>query len=158
MIATLIVAPAWLFASCFGLSIASALLPWLNGEAVVISFAVLMRSPLDLVLLTMVAAAGQVLGKCLLYRLAVGARQLSACGNGRFIGWLERLRQGRVRPMAVVFVSSLVGIPPLYLTTIAAGAAGMRFSWFLGAVTSGRIIRFAAVAFAPGLVIHAADS
>ena len=154
MIALAIVAPAWLFASCFGLSIASALLPWLNGEAVVISFAVLMRSPFDLAVLTMVAVAGQVLGKCVLYRVAAGARRLPACRDGRFAGWLERLRQGRVRPAAVVFVSSLVGIPPLYLTTMAAGAAGMRFPLFLGAATSGRIIRFAAVAFAPGLVIH----
>ncbi len=158
MIAMALVAPAWLFVSCFGLSIASALFPWLNGEAVVLSFAVLMRSPLDLAVLTLAAVAGQVLGKCLLFRVGVGARQLPACRSARALRWLERLRQGRVRPMAVVFVSSLVGIPPLYLTTLAAGAAGMQFPCFLGAAATGRIIRFAAVAFAPGLVFHAADS
>lgn len=158
MIATALVAPAWLFASCFGLSIASALLPWLNGEAVVVSFAVLMRSPFDLAVLTLAAVAGQVLGKCVVYRLGEGARRLPACRNPRVLRWLELLRQGRVRAMALVFVSSVVGIPPLYLTTLAAGAAGMRFSRFLGAAATGRVIRFAAVAFAPGFVMRAAGS
>jgi len=146
-------APAWQFASCFGLSIVSALLPWFNGEVIVVSFAALMRAPADLALLAVFAAAGQMLGKCLLYWVGFRAGRLHVDRNGRLERWRERLRGRRLQALGLVFVSSTIGIPPLYLTTLAAGTVGMRFSGFLGAAACGRVIRFAAVAFSPGLVL-----
>ena len=161
----------WLFASCFGMSVVSALVPWFNGEAIALSFAVLMRSPLDLALLALAASAGQMLGKGVLYYLGSGARRLhkgpSLAGQaftpapsgtvvGRAARWSQSLEQGSLRAMALVFLSSTVGIPPLYLTTLAAGAVGMRFSSFAGAAALGRIVRFSAVVYGAGLALHAA--
>ena len=147
----------WLFASCFGMSVVSALVPWFNGEAIALSFAVLMRSPLDLALLALMASAGQMLGKCALYYLGFGARRLRRQGDERRArAWSRRLEDGSFRAMALVFLSSTVGIPPLYLTTLAAGAVGMRFSSFVGAAALGRVVRFTAVVFGASFALHAA--
>ena len=143
---------AWLFVSCFGLSVVSALLSWFNGEAIALSFALPMRSPADLALLALLAAAGQTLGKCLLYWLGFNAGRLHVDRNGRLQHWRERMQGGCARAMALVFLSSAIGIPPLYLTTLAAGTIGMRFSRFIGAAACGRVLRFGAVVFVPSLL------
>jgi membrane protein YqaA with SNARE-associated domain len=144
--------PAWFFASCFGLSIVSALVPWVNGEAVAVSFAVAGRSPLDLALIALLTAAGQMAGKCVLFSLGSSAGRLRIAGDGRVRRWRERLRGRGTRALAIVFVSSAIGVPPLYLTTLAAGTVGMRFSRFFGAAACGRLLRFGAVVCVPSLV------
>ncbi len=148
------VAAAWVFTSGFGLSIVSALLPWFNGEAIVLSLAALLQSPLDLALLAIVAAAGQMVGKCVLYCAGAQAGRLKATRGGRAERWRTRLNGGRVRTFGLVFLSSAVGIPPLYLTTLAAGAVRMAFPRFLGAAAGGRLVRFGALVFCPHLVMR----
>ena len=147
-------AASWVFASCFGLSIASALVPWFNGELIVLSLSVTLRSPLDLATLALVAAAGQMAGKCVLYWLGFQTGRLKVAQNGRMERWRDRLRGTPVRAVALVFVSSAVGIPPLYLTTIAAGTVGMAFPRFLGAAACGRVVRFGVLVFCPWLVVR----
>jgi membrane protein YqaA with SNARE-associated domain len=143
----------WILTSCFGLSIVSAILPWFNGELIALSFAALLRSPLDLAALALVAAAGQMVGKCALYWVGLRTGRLKVARTGRLERWRERLRGRRLRALALVFASSALGIPPLYLTTIAAGAVGMAFPRFLAAAACGRIVRFGALVFCPRLVI-----
>lgn len=144
---------AWIYVSCFGLSIVSALLPWFNGEVIVLSLAAMRRSPLDLVALALLAASGQVAGKCLLYWLATQTGRLRAAHTGRVERWRERLQGRRLRAIALVFLSSTLGIPPLYVTTIAAGAVGMAFPRFIGAAACGRVVRFCALVFCPRLLL-----
>jgi membrane protein YqaA with SNARE-associated domain len=45
--------------------------------------------------------------------------------------------------------SAVVGIPPFYVTTVAAGAVGMNFAFFLVVGFIGRLIRFALVVALP---------
>ncbi len=146
-------ATPWIFASCFGLSIVSALVPWFNGEIIVLSLAVLLRSPLDLAVLALVAAAGQTAGKCVLYWLGFQTGRLKVARSRRLERWRERLRGQRLRALGLVFVSSALGVPPLYLTTIAAGTVGMAFPRFISAAACGRVVRFAAVVFCPQIVM-----
>lgn len=146
-------AAAWIFTSGFGLSIVSALLPWFNGEVIVLSLAALLRSPFDLALLALVAAGGQMVGKCILYWAGTQASKLKAAHSERVERWRARLRGQRLRALGLVFLSSTVGIPPLYLTTIAAGTVGMAFPRFLGAAAGGRLVRFGALVFCPRLVM-----
>lgn len=146
-------AAAWIFTSGFGLSIVSALLPWFNGEVIVLSLAALLRSPFDLALLALVAAGGQMVGKCILYWAGTQAGKLKAAHSERVERWRARLRGQRLRALGLVFLSSTVGIPPLYLTTIAAGTVGMAFPRFLGAAAGGRLVRFGALVFCPRLVM-----
>jgi membrane protein YqaA with SNARE-associated domain len=143
----------WMFTSCFGMSVASALLPWLNGELIVLSFAAFLHSPFHLAMLALLAAAGQMIGKCVLYWVGARTARLDGAHSARLQRWRQQLCGRHARALALVFVSSAVGVPPLYLTTIAAGNLGMAFPRFLGAAACGRVLRFAAVVFCPRLVI-----
>jgi membrane protein YqaA with SNARE-associated domain len=146
-------ATAWIFTSCFGLSIVSAVLPWFNGEVIVLALAAMLRSRFDLAVLAIVAAAGQMVGKCGLYWAGFQAGKLDVARNGRLERWRVRLRSQHVRAFALVFLSSTIGIPPLYLTTIAAGTVGMAFPRFLGAAACGRLVRFGTLVFCPRLIM-----
>lgn len=147
-------AAAWIFTWAFGLSIVSALLPWFNGEVIVLSLAALLRSPFDLGVLVLAAAAGQMVGKCILYLAGFHAGTLRVAQSGRIERWRARLRGQPLRAFALVFLSSAVGIPPLYLISIAAGTVGMAFPRFFSAAAGGRVVRFGALVFCPRLVIR----
>jgi membrane protein YqaA with SNARE-associated domain len=51
-------------------------------------------------------------------------------------------------------LSAVFGLPPFYVTTVAAGVMRVSFVRFLIAAIFGRLVHFSAVALAP-LVIHA---
>jgi membrane protein YqaA with SNARE-associated domain len=140
--------------SCFGLSILSGFVPWVSAEVVVVSAAALLGSPLLVLGLVVTATGGQMLGDCLLYWLGmrVGARK--ATDAGRLARWRRRLHDGGARALGLVFLSSAAGIPPLYLTTVAAGASGMPFPRFIGAASCGLFARFGVLAFCPAIVMR----
>jgi membrane protein YqaA with SNARE-associated domain len=54
--------------------------------------------------------------------------------------------------MTVVFVSSLVGFPPFYLVSVAAGALEMAFGPFLALGSVGRLLHFGVIAWLPHVV------
>ena len=61
----------------------------------------------------------------------------------------ERM-EGRPRTAGLVlFSSSVIGVPPLYVVSIACGTIGMRLIPFFLIGTVGRLIHFAAVAMIP---------
>jgi membrane protein YqaA with SNARE-associated domain len=144
------VAPAWIFASCFGLSVASAVCPWLNGEIVLLSLTPLAGSWLGLAGLAVAASAGQMIGKSILYFTARRLSSVAAASERRGLArWRARLEGRRRTSLALVFVSSAVGIPPFYLITVLAGALKLPLPGFIGAGSAGRLVRFTAVAFLP---------
>jgi membrane protein YqaA with SNARE-associated domain len=59
---------------------------------------------------------------------------------------------GRSAP-AVVFTSALTGLPPFYVTSLAAGLVGFRTAPFVLAGFCGRFLRFAAVLALPGALL-----
>jgi len=138
--------------SCFGLSLLSGFVPWISGEVIVLSCAALLHSPLSLAALALVATAGQLIGGSVLYWLGFRAGHLKVVRNGRLARWRERLRDGRGRALALVFLSSAASIPPMCLMTIAAGTSGMGFTRFAGAASCGLFVRFTVLAFCPALV------
>jgi membrane protein YqaA with SNARE-associated domain len=143
-----------LLSSCFGLSILSGFVPWISAELVVVSCAALLSSPASLTALALTATSGQAVGGSLVYWFGLRAGTTKLAGTGRLARWRARLDGGGTRALALVFLSSASSIPPLYLTTIAAGTAGMRFSRFLGAAWCGLFVRFAVLAFLPGLAFR----
>ena len=116
--------------------LASALVPLVNAEA----YAVLAggRVPGALVpLLVLALAAGQTAGKLVLFE---SARR----GAGRWAAKLADSRwAGRATGPAVVLGSATLGLPPLAIVSLAAGAAGQT-RWTFGVLCLvGRTVRFA---------------
>jgi membrane protein YqaA with SNARE-associated domain len=151
----LAISPEWLFPLCFAFSIVSALVPWINGEVLLLSCAALARSPSDLVILVLAASAGQMAGKCGLYWVGRGTVKLQS-GRIRVVvnKWRERFQQSPSKLLMLVFVSSAVGIPPFYVITVLAGAFHMKFAPFLGIGACGRLIRFGLLVFIPQFALH----
>ncbi len=141
--------------SCFSLSIVSALVPWVNGEVLLLSFAALVTSPVHLAALVVMASAGQMVGKVVLYWAGRGVIPLRGGRISRTINsWKERFEKSSSRQMGLVFVSSALGIPPFYVITVLAGAFRIRFGRFIAVGTCGRLVRFGALVFVPHLGIR----
>lgn len=146
---------AGIYGSCLALSIVSAIVPWVNCELILFSLAALARSNDEVVYLVLLASVGQMAGKCLLYWAGRGAFRFQSDRVGRTIAsWRERFERSSSRPIALVFVSSAVGIPPFYVTTVLAGALGLQFGRFLGVGMCGRLVRFGLLIFIPQLAVR----
>lgn len=139
-------------ASCFVLSLLSAILPWMNGEVMVISLAALLRSRVDLTM-AVVATAGQMTGKALTYwAVREGLALKPDEQSERIARWRRRFVQSPRHSLALMLVSAVAGVPPFYSTTILAGALRVPFGRFLIVGSCGRLLHFGAVVFTPALL------
>src|SRR5262245_4215981 len=112
---------------CLGLAMISAVIPWVNAEAIVIALPAIAHSPAELAGLVVVVTAGQMAGKCVVYFAgrrgaarsgrseSKGARVGSASMAQRLERWQARAAASPTGAIALVAVSSVVGIPPFYV-------------------------------------------
>ncbi len=140
---------------CFALSVVSALVPWVNGEVVLLSLTALARAPWAIAALVLAASAGQMAGKCVLYWAGRGAIPLKSDRAKKTISaWKGRFEQSTSRMLSLVFVSSVLGIPPFFVITLLAGIFRVPFGPFFTVGACGRLVRFGAIAFAPWLILQ----
>lgn len=134
-------------AGCFGLTAVSAVVPWVNAEIVLLSFTATSDSPAAVTLFVVVAAAGQMTGKLVLYAAGrQGARAPSPRLARLMDVWRPRCMANPAHADRLVLVSSTVGIPPFIMTSLLAGALRMNLVRFLIAGSIGRLLRFGALA------------
>ena len=96
-----------------------------------------------LLVLVLIATAGQMTGKCILYWAGRNGNNVLRGRAGQALAkWRDRLESRPGRAIALVLVSSVVGLPPFYLVTLVAGASRMNFLTYLTAGTVGRLVRF----------------
>jgi membrane protein YqaA with SNARE-associated domain len=145
---------AWISLGYFGLAVASAVFPWVNAEILVLSLPAVAPSRSALFVLLLVATAGQMTGKCVLYWAGrKGNTVLRGRAGEALTKWRQRLEARPSRAVALVLVSSIVGLPPFYLMTLVAGALKMNFLTYLTAGTAGRLVRFGALVTLPQLAL-----
>jgi membrane protein YqaA with SNARE-associated domain len=138
---------------CFALTVASAILPWLNAEIIVLALPAVAHSRWALAVLVVTAVAGQMAGKCVVYWAGLNSVRAASPRMTRALErWRGRMTRRPSSATTIVLLSSLVGFPPFFLITAIAGALKLRFSAFLAAGTAGRLIRFGALVFVPPLV------
>ncbi len=140
----------WAAAACFGLTVASAVFPWMAVEVIVLALPAVASSPHALLALLLVATVGQMTGKAIVYWIGRGCWRWSTPrltqqverGRGRFA-------QGSHGGAGLVFLSSSVGWPPFFAVAAVAGALKVHFPTFMVAGTAGRLVRFGALIFVP---------
>lgn len=141
-------------AGYYTLAIVTAVVPWVNAEVVMLSAVPLAATSWQLAALVTAVSLGQMTGKSALYWAS--RRTDPASHWPRWQRAIERWRTrfaGRpVAAIALLFVSALVGVPPFFAVTLAAGGVRVAFVWFLAAGTIGRVLHFALVALAPHLL------
>ncbi len=143
-----------LYVACFALSILSALVPWVNGDALLLSFAVVAPSPFALAGLVALASLGQMVGKCVLYWGSCSLKFRKGRTAQLTESWKKRLNDSPSQALTVVFISSAVGIPPFYVITLLAGALKIRFAPFVGIGLCGRVVRFGLLVLIPQVAIR----
>jgi membrane protein YqaA with SNARE-associated domain len=134
----------------FGLSIASALLPFLPMEAIIVGGAAAEPGVPAAISLGIAAGAGATVGKLVWYHLARrgsssawAQKKLSSPKvKGAYDRWTARMEGRPVYAGAVMFVAASVGIPPLLVMAAVAGMLRMPMWVFLPTVFVGRSIRF----------------
>jgi membrane protein YqaA with SNARE-associated domain len=140
----------WMLVACFGTSILTALVPWMNAEVMLLSATRFVASPSVLMAIVAVVTAGQMTGKSVMYWLARKAADGHTLRIGRVSDrWRVRFSEHPRSALGLVLVSALVGFPPFYAVSIAAGTSRMRFPHFLMIGGAARLVHFAIVALVP---------
>ena len=128
----------WMMLSYFGLAVASAVMPWLNAEVIVLSLPAVAPSRTALALLVVIATVGQMTGKGLVYWAGrKGNKVLPGRAGMALEKMKDRLAARPSKATALVLVSSLVGLPPFFLVTFVAGG----------------LVRFGALVMVPQLMV-----
>jgi len=127
------------FVVCF----LAGLIPLINAELWLLAVTLMIASPAPLPAVVVLAAAGQMLAKVLLYYAAQGVIDLP---TGRFAARVEKARakieKWKERPRWVLWASSILGLPPFYVISLLAGALKIRLRTFVMIGMTGRVLRF----------------
>ena len=149
-----------LFWSVMGASIASALVPLINIEAILVVS--VSQAPGQLWGLLVAATIGQMLGKILWYwggmhldRAPWVHRQLEKPKvRASLDKWHERAEGRPWFTAGLLFVSASTGIPPYAVTAVLAGTLRVPFWIFMVTGLLGRGIRFWAVVTGTSSLVH----
>jgi membrane protein YqaA with SNARE-associated domain len=151
-----------LWLSMFGLSIASALLPFLPIEAFIIGGAAAMPGTAAAVSLGIAAGAGATVGKVIWYEAARRGVQ-SDWAQKKLAGskiqpfydrWSARMEGRPVFSGLLMLVSAFVGIPPLLAMAAVAGLLRVPMWVFLPTVFLGRSLRFGLLFLGADVALH----
>src|SRR4051812_28596779 len=123
------------------------LIPLINAEVFLVGISLwVVKSPSQLPAIIICAAVGQMIAKVILYYAGMGMFEMP---SGKWRDRIDRARAKLTRwekqPYLVYASSASLGLPPLYLTTFAAGALRINFSLFLLIGLLGRLARFGVI-------------
>jgi len=138
------------------IAVISGVFPLVNSELALGTLAVRGASISQLVVLAVIVAVGQTITHTTLY---VSAKRLATLGEARRQKLHERIERARAvvarwgnRSLLALFSSATLGLPPMMLVAVVAGALGIRLRTFIAIGLVGRVLRFAAIAVAASLV------
>ena len=130
----------------------SGILPLINAELLVVGAAVAAPG-VGVPLVVAVSTVGQMATKTLLYGLARWAPgRLPRKARAALDRASEAVSARGGAASSLVFASAVVGVPPFYGVSLAAGALRMRLRTFVLSGSMGRLVRFGALAWGARLI------
>lgn len=148
-----VVATLGIYAATLVVATLSGLIPVVNAELYLIGVAIATNDPWLAVILGLIVALGQMIGKALIYQASRGASNFAAKKRA---GSIHRARalveRWRDKPLILTFVSATAGLPPFFIVSILAGLLEIRFRSFLILGFAGRSVRFVTIALLAVLV------
>lgn len=145
-----------IYVAMFVVALISGVFPLVNSELALVGVALGGTAVPQLLVLALLAALGQTVTHSTLY---LSARGLTSVGEQRRERLRARIERGRAvvarwgtKTTLLLFSSATLGLPPMMLVAVVAGALGIRFRTFVLVGLAGRVLRFAAIAVAAGLV------
>ena len=149
------VAPFELLIATFLVCLGSAVIPFLNTEIYLLGVSAL-AGPRALLAVVIAAAAGQMVGKAVLYFAGTGVLRLPARFARKVPALATRVASYPGGALGGVLLSSFSGVPPFYGISLIAGGLGLSFVPFLLTGFVGRVLRFAVVVALPQLAMGGA--
>lgn len=145
-----------LYAGTLVVCFLAGLIPLINAEVYLVGISIwAVKRPEQLPAIIILAAVGQMLAKVILYYAGAGMFELP---TGKWKARVERARAKLTRwekqPYLIYASSASLGLPPLYLTTFAAGAMRINFTLFCLIGLAGRLARFGVLVTIPFLANH----
>ena len=145
-----------LYAGTLVVCFLAGLIPLINAEVYLVGISIwVIKRPEQLPAIIILAALGQMMAKVILYYAGMGMLELP---SGKWKEKIDRARTKLVRwekkPYLVYASSASLGLPPLYLTTFAAGAMRINFTLFCLIGFAGRLARFGVIVTIPFLANH----
>lgn len=136
-----------IYGGTFLVSLISGLVPLINAEVFLVGLIRLaVHGPSQLPGIVIAAATGQMVAKIGLYYAGQGLLELPRGRHREKIETVRRkLERWQTKPYLIYAISSVTGLPPFYLTVLAAGAMKIRFRAFLAIGLAGRLIRFTVI-------------
>lgn len=138
-----------LWLTTFAVCVVGSIVPLINTEIYLISVSAL--SPPEFVVpLVIAATVGQMSGKVAMFYAGRGILNLkSERVRSRVHAVRDRMNSRPKLAKFTLFSSATLGLPPLYVVSIACGTVGMGLLSFLVIGSIGRLIHFAVVAYLP---------
>ena len=141
-----------MFTSTLLLSIASGFIPLINIEVYLIGISI-HQSGQHWLLITTAAAIGQTIAKSVTYFLS---RYANYFLNEKYTLKIKQIKAFQDRwamtGLSVLFCSTFLGFPPLYLSSIYYGLIKFNSKIFISMVFIGRWLRFSAIFIAPNTI------
>ncbi len=150
-----------LLLATFGVAVASALFPLINIEAYIATVGALVDH-FGVWLVSIVAAAGQVVGKIFWYEVGRSSMKWSYIQKKmESPRWRQQYDKVKTRTdrrpwtgIVLLFLSATTGFPPLAIMAVLAGQLRFHRVWFYVTTFVGRTLRFAAVLGGMSLLTH----
>jgi membrane protein YqaA with SNARE-associated domain len=143
----------WVAFASYAVAVASALLPWVNAEVLMLAVVPAARTPCQLGVLVALVTLGQMTGKSIIFWMSRRATIPRAARLQKAVdAWRRRLSEHPRSAVAVMLASATLGVPPFYIVAMAAGALDVAFGRFLAIGTACRLVHFALVALSPHLI------
>lgn len=140
------------YAATFLVALVSGLVPLVSLEAYLLLVSALL-APTAILPITLLAAAGQMIGKVALYLAGQGVLRMPLRRwDAKMEAWRGRIEARRGRADILIFVSATSGFPPFYVLSIVAGMLRFRLTEFVAWGFLGRGIRFGICVLFPQLV------
>lgn len=145
-----------IYVALFVVALVSGVFPLVNSELALIGIAIHGTTMPQLLVLAVIVAIGQTVTHTTLYLSARGIATLGATRRAKLHARIERARVAVARwgdkSLLLLFASATLGLPPMMLVAIVAGALGIRLRTFVLIGLAGRALRFASIAIAAALV------
>lgn len=138
----------WMLAGSFGAATASAVIPWVNAELLLLAAAPTAATHGLTGALICAVTLGQMVGKSGMYWTTRLAADRGATTADAVVGRWRSVFEAYPRTgLGMVFLSATCGIPPFYIVSIVAGGLRMAFLPFVAVGTAGRLLHFGLLAW-----------
>lgn len=135
-----------IYGAALVVAMVSGVIPLVSSELYLIGLALAIGRIPEALLLALLVAVGQMVGKAFVYQTARGAANLGRKHTEKTAARLERARElierWRSKPLSVTFISATVSLPPFTIIAVLAGVLEVRFRSFMIVGFAGRCLRF----------------